>query len=385
MGSGSDFIQTPVFIVIFLFLFVSLFLFTHKKGKNISNKLLGSLFLCYGLWVFDLYAAFYLYMDYPYMAYIFNNFLWLLGPCLLLYTQSVIYKNFRFKKIHFLHTVPFILAVLISIFTFHIQPMDYKRTYLEHALADQSILIWGSSAVILAYVLTYIIVAFRTILRYQDVLTNMVSNAEKIRLSWLKFMLIGSFVIFFSLITVVLNQYFRWEKSMPVGLMYLYIFLLFIFITTTLFKSLKQPEIFSGISTDEVQTVSKYPASSLTEEDSNKIKDKMTHFMESDKPYLDPDLSLKNLAQKLDLNARDLSQVINNNIGLRFFDFVNRYRIQDAASLIDNPPDPKITILEIMYDVGFNSKSSFNSAFRKFTGTTPSEFKNKSRNIRRAT
>jgi AraC-like DNA-binding protein len=199
----------------------------------------------------------------------------------------------------------------------------------------------------------------------------MVSNAEKIRLSWLKFMLIGSFVIFFSLIIVVLNQYFRWEKSMPVGLMYLYIFLLFIFITTTLFKSLKQPEIFSGISTDEEQTVSKYPASSLTEEDSNKIRDQLTHFMKSDKPYLDPDLSLKNLAQKLDLNARDLSQVINN--------------IQDAASLIDNPPDPKITILEIMYDVGFNSKSSFNSAFRKFTGTTPSEFKNKSRNIRRAT
>lgn len=380
MDSGPGFIQTPVFIVIFLFLFVSLFLFTHKKGKNLSNKLLGFLFLCYGLWVFDLYAAFYLYVDYPYMAYIFNNLLWLLGPCLLLYTQSVIYKDFRFRKKHLLHIIPFILFVLISIITFHIQSIDYKRTYLEHVLTDQNILIWGSSALILGYVLSYIIVAFRTILRYQDILSNMISNAEKIRLSWLKFMLIGSFVIFFSLITVVLNQYFRWEEKMPVGLMYLYILLLLIFITTTLFKSLKQPEIFSGIGADDVQIVPKYSASSLTEEDGDKIKDQLTHYMESDKPYLDPDLTLKELAQRLALNVRDLSQVINNNIGLRFFDYVNKYRIQDAASLIENPPDPKMTILEIMYDVGFNSKSSFNTAFKKFTGITPSEFKNKPMN-----
>ena len=380
MDSDPGFIQTPVFIVIFLFLFVSLFLFTHRKGKNISNKLLGTIFLCYGLWVFDLYAAFYLIVDYPYMAYIFNNFLWLLGPCLLFYAQSVIYKDFSFRKKHFLHTIPFLLAVLISIFTFHIQSNDFKRTYLQHALTDQSILIWGSSSLILGYVLTYIILAFRTIIKYQDILSNMVSNAEKIRLSWLKFMLIGSFVIFFSLITVVLNQYFRWEEKIPAGLIYLYIILLLIFITSILFKSLKQPEIFSGIGTDEATTAPKYAASSLTKEDSIKIRDKLEQFMESDKPYRDPDLSLKGLAQEMNLNERDLSQVINTNIGLRFFDYVNKYRIKEATSLIENPTDPKITILEIMYDVGFNSKSSFNTAFRKFTGITPSEFKNRTRN-----
>jgi AraC-like DNA-binding protein len=208
----------------------------------------------------------------------------------------------------------------------------------------------------------------------------MVSNSEKIRLSWLKFMLIGSFVIFFSLIIVVLNQYFRWEKSMPVGFLYLYIGLLLIFITVTLFKSLKQPEIYSGIGTDEAKTTPRYAAFTMTKEDSKKIREDLEQFMEEKKPYLDPDLSLKGLAQDLNLNDRDLSKVINNNIGLRFFDYVNKYRIQDATSLIENPPDPKMTILEIMYDVGFNSKSSFNTAFRKFTGITPSEFKNRTRN-----
>ncbi len=380
MYNGSGFLQTPVFIVIFLFLFVSLFLFTHNKGKRISNKLLGFIFLCYGLWVFDLYVAFFLHDKHPYLVYIFNNLLWLLGPCLYQYTHSVIYKDFRLRKKHLLHTIPFFVFVILSIFTFHIHSIEYKRIYLQHALTDKSILIWGSSALILAYLLTYISLAFKSILRYQEILTNIVSNSEKIRLSWLKFMLIGSFVIFFSLITVVLNQYFRWEEKIPAGLIYPYIILLLIFITSILFKSLKQPEIFSGIGTDEAKTAPKYATSSLTKEDSIKIRDKLEQFMESDKPYRDPDLSLKGLAQELNVNERDLSQVINTNIGLRFFDYVNKYRINEATSLIENPTDPKITILEIMYDVGFNSKSSFNTAFRKFTGITPSEFKNRSRN-----
>jgi AraC-like DNA-binding protein len=203
----------------------------------------------------------------------------------------------------------------------------------------------------------------------------MISNVEKIRLSWLKFMLVGSFVIFFSLISVVLNQYFRWEENIPVELIYVFIFVLLIFITTTLFKSLNQPEIFSGITSNEVKDIPKYAASTLTEEESSALTDKLSGYMKTEKPYLDPDLSIKELAEKIESNVKDLSQIINNNLGLRFFDFVNKYRIQDAVLLIKNPPDPKMTILEVMYEVGFNSKSSFNTAFKKFTGTTPSEFK----------
>jgi AraC-like DNA-binding protein len=192
-------------------------------------------------------------------------------------------------------------------------------------------------------------------------------------------MLIGSFVIFFSLIIVVLNQYFRWEEKMPVELMYFFIFLLLIFITSTLFKSLKQPEIFSGIATDEVEKISKYAYSTLSEDESSQYTEKLAWYMESEKPYLDPDLSINDLAEKVDLHVKILSQVINKNMGLRFFDYVNKYRIRDAELLIEDPTDPKMTILEIMYQVGFNSKSSFNTAFKKFTGATPTEIKSRSK------
>lgn len=100
--------------------------------------------------------------------------------------------------------------------------------------------------------------------------------------------------------------------------------------------------------------------------------------MASNKPFLAPELTLDQLALQLSLRPRVLSQVINDRLGQNFYDFINRYRIQEASRLLTNPKDRKITILEVLYEVGFNSKSSFNTLFKKYTGLTPSEFKKKS-------
>lgn len=98
-------------------------------------------------------------------------------------------------------------------------------------------------------------------------------------------------------------------------------------------------------------------------------------FMTSREPFLDPDLSLRKLARQLALPERELSRLINELEGLHFFDFVNRYRIKKAAGILANPDQAPRTILEIAHHVGFNSKSSFNSAFLKHVGQTPSSFR----------
>jgi len=375
MPAEINIIQTPVFIVIFLFLFVSLFLFTHNKGKKVSNYLLGILFLCYSLWIWDIYAIYILYDRYPSLAYIFNNLLWLIGPCTLFYTRSVIYKDFRLKGIDLFHLIPFVIATLFTIFAFHIRSTDFKRTFLEHALKDTGPLNWGSSVLIISYGFTYTIIAFKAILRYQKILSNKLSNAGSINLSWLKFMLIGYIIIFLSLVAIIGLQYLKWEGHFPIRSLYILIPVLLIFITTILFKSLKQPEIFSGISTEEIKEELKYIHSRLTKEDSGKYAEILENYMYTKKPYLEPDLSINDLAEKLNINVRIISQVINDELGSRFFDYINKYRIEEAKSLMKNPLDPKMTILEIMYDTGFNSKSSFNTAFKKFTGKTPSDYK----------
>jgi AraC-like DNA-binding protein len=99
--------------------------------------------------------------------------------------------------------------------------------------------------------------------------------------------------------------------------------------------------------------------------------------MQENKPYRDPELTLEQLATRLSLKPRVLSQVINEIIGQNFYNFINRYRIQEASRLLTNPKDKKITILEVLYEVGFNSKSSFNTLFKKYMGLTPTDFKKK--------
>ena len=97
--------------------------------------------------------------------------------------------------------------------------------------------------------------------------------------------------------------------------------------------------------------------------------------MKENEPYLDSNLSMYDLAKQLKVSARELSISINHSLDKHFFDFINEYRIKKAMDLIQNSSDEKLTILEVLYEVGFNSKSSFNTAFKKHTGITPTEFK----------
>ncbi|HEY8734249.1 MAG TPA: helix-turn-helix domain-containing protein, partial [Puia sp.] len=108
-----------------------------------------------------------------------------------------------------------------------------------------------------------------------------------------------------------------------------------------------------------------------------KISQLALNYMQDKKPYLEPELNLEQLASQLFIKPKLLSQAINEILGQNFYDFINRHRIEEAARLLTNPKDKKITILEVLYEVGFNSKSSFNTLFKKYTGLTPTEFRRK--------
>lgn len=99
------------------------------------------------------------------------------------------------------------------------------------------------------------------------------------------------------------------------------------------------------------------------------------NFMVENQPYLKPDLTLQELANLLNMDSKDLSFVINNSIQQNFYDFINTYRIDKAKELLQNSKYKDLTIQEILYKVGFNSKSSFNTSFKKQLKFTPTEFR----------
>jgi AraC-like DNA-binding protein len=154
------------------------------------------------------------------------------------------------------------------------------------------------------------------------------------------------------------------------------------FITWIVLKALHSPELFRGININlqlVKELISKDDPSETLGFASNKSElDEMIllkKHMIKEEPYLDASLTIEDLSKQLNFETKDLSILINHHLNQHFFDFVNGYRIRKAMKILQNPEKSDLTILEILYDVGFNSKSSFNTAFKKYTGKTPTEYR----------
>ena len=121
----------------------------------------------------------------------------------------------------------------------------------------------------------------------------------------------------------------------------------------------------------------KYEGSGLTSAQSKAYLSQLFRFMEQEKPFLEEGLTLKDLAERTGISLRDLSRIVNEKLHKNFNDFINFYRVEEAKQLLLLQGEKEMSILDIAFEVGFNSKSSFNSVFKKQTGMTPSFFKKK--------
>ena len=127
----------------------------------------------------------------------------------------------------------------------------------------------------------------------------------------------------------------------------------------------------------QIKNRNKYKTVSIAPDRIEKTVHTLLRLMEEEKLYLDPDLTLNKLSQKLRIHYNQLSRVINERFGLSYNDFINKYRIEAAKQKLISSQEKERTILDIIYSTGFYSKSVFNQAFKKFTGMTPSEFRKK--------
>jgi AraC-like DNA-binding protein len=216
-------------------------------------------------------------------------------------------------------------------------------------------------------ILFYIIPSFRVIKNYRSNIKNSFSSVEKINLSWMIFVLAGFSIKWSADVWLYLNGILGIPEEYPLIISRLFLFL---FVNIIIYKGLKQPEIFSGIV--ETQPLKKpFLSKSLEEE----YLEKLSSYMDEKKPFLNPDLTLMDLAEQVSIPYRALSEVINNKLKQNFYDYINSYRISESKKLLPEKNGRFKTVLEILYEVGYNSKSSFNNAFKKFTGMTPTEYR----------
>jgi len=344
----------------------SFFLVTQKRGNRLSNRLLA-LFLfskCLSI-INHLFVR--LELRNPDLFFILVPVAFLWGPSLYLYIKSRVHEKFRLSGRDALHLIPFVLVWTYFTFIYHLRSSSSKSQIITGVMSEittPQIMIVGTLHLL---ILLYMIGAVRILLKYKIELNSVSEHLEKKNLSWLRFVLFGFILIW----SIDAGEFFLAIFAEPeLFLSSVALVLLFVFANVVVYQGLRMPEVFQGNGDKK-----KYQNSPMTEEEKKEYLERLYGYMEHERPYLNPSLTLDKLARRLAIPSRYLSQIINESLGVNFFDFVNGYRIEEAKKLFLDTSNGQRSILDLLFDAGFNTKSVFNRAFKKYTGMTPSEFK----------
>ncbi|MCB0730801.1 MAG: AraC family transcriptional regulator [Ignavibacteriae bacterium] len=349
-----------------IFLF---FILLKKKENSFANKFLAVTMLVFAI---DLIAGI------IFLAGFINNIPWILGinstlpylygPLIYLYIIFLIHRRESFLQQDYCHFIPFIIVQLYGLLFFYFEPSSYQLSLLDFTKQPP----WHIQLVgmlIPVSGLIYMFLTIRVAYNFNKQIKNSLSNIDNIDLSWLLYLVGGTAVIWLVVLLSYLIGYAFGEQLQANLMIYITIS---IFLYTLAIKSYKQPEI-------KVENTSQdsYKKSGLSDEKAEQIKQSLLDVMNTDKPFLDAKLNLNQLAEKIDISTHNLSEIINTKIEQNFYDFINSYRVEEVKKLITEDKNDKYNLLAHGFEAGFSSKSAYYSAFKKFTGMTPAQFKNK--------
>ena len=358
-------------------IFTSLFFFLlllKKKNKSLPDGILSIWMLVIGVHLTSTYIYSEGYWDiYPHLIGITVPFPFFYGPLLYLYVSYSIKDDDRLSKRDYLHFLPVVFAYLYM-FRFYFFYSAEEKRLVDQGLVDD----FGtfSNILVVAFIvsaITYAIYSYRLLNKYKRLMENNFSNIEGINLHWLRSFIWGVVLIFIT-VTIVLVSRDVMEISYPFNPEFIFYSMLVFAILSLGYFGIRHENMFTDNVVIEIEEKSKgtYKNSSLKEDlASDKRKDLMK-LMEEDKPYLEANLTLNALAEKLAVSPHHLSQIINQFEGQNFNDFVNKHRVEEF--IVRASKDSHFSFLALALDSGFNSKSTFNVVFRKHKGVTPSQF-----------
>ena len=182
----------------------------------------------------------------------------------------------------------------------------------------------------------------------------------------------------FSFLVITLRNIFKFSELQLAfnQLTNLMMFTTLAFISWILWQALNRPEIFKGVNSALLPRGSTKNTRALDHDQATYNLALLTEHMRSNKPFLQANLNIDKLASATGLSAQDISQTLNHHLGQHFYDFINAYRIEAACQQLAAREHQDKTVLDILLSSGFNSKSSFNTAFKKHMKMTPSEYRN---------
>ncbi|WP_422859060.1 helix-turn-helix domain-containing protein [Flagellimonas sp. S174] len=372
--SEESFISAIVGITTFISLFLAFFLVTVKTKNRLSNRLFAFFLV---LIVIDLSSFLFGSQSESVsnLGLLRNLAVFLQPPTLYLYILSACFVDFKLQPKHALHLVPFILVNLVFFPRFYLQSQEEKLLFLQDFRSTFEIQF--NHIFFHIQVTAYLVACFLVLKKVKRLYLENYAGANIKSYYWL-FQLTIAISVFYALALAKnvfkFSVFDTFSEGIRIGLFVLQ----FIIICWYLFKALNHPDLFRNLNS-RLQLV-EVLLSEQKKEDDNQSKGqdellRLKKYMSEEKPFLNPALTIQTLSDEIGIPARELSILINHKMGQHFFDFINSYRIQSAVDILKDPSKKKVTILEILYEVGFNSKSSFNTAFKKHTGSTPTSYR----------
>jgi len=390
-------LQSCLLLIFFVHILVYAFLFFKRSFKqdNYSDKLIGWFLLIAALLVSPYMLGFAGWYDnQPYRDILFFvPFVHSLaiGPLLYFYVRAISNYTFRIKGKMYLHLLPAFIYLGVTSLMSLSDVFLFDSYNLTNEYEDPDFAGWYtilSTASILIYLFLFIR-HFRAYKKFTQITT---SFADLASLKWLQ-----NFLYAFALLTIlpiikeILSNFSFFDKLRYFGPWYYYVAFALVtyYIAINAYhaihlplrrvqfspNSLKPFQLLASNVIDEEKDLVAIKAQILPDDEKLiHLKSKLKDLMEQELLFERSDLTLSDVALKLETNAVVLSKVVNQQFNLNFNDYVNQYRVKAVIERIANPQFKNQTLLAIAFDAGFNSKATFNRAFKKFTNKNPKDF-----------
>jgi AraC-like DNA-binding protein len=351
-------------------LFVMLLLNNRSIKKSRANLFLSILLLCLSFSIAHILFAGAVINHFSTEVYTFGDpTFFLIAPFLWFYIKELIGERVDLPKSLLFHFLPFLLIIFLSL-TIRSIDLHFSFTqFLDHHQRLINILFWIT---VVAQFSAYQFFIRKKWIVYQKLIQQEVSNKEGVDISWVRFFLVVFLLInlffLFSLFAAVHLANGSWLPKTTALIFSLSVFALG-------YKGILQKEIFQPDVSALSEEVVSLPSEKTVHKPDQELISRLLDYMKEKKPYLDAELTLSSLAKDMNISRSQLSLLINEGIGDNFYDFINKYRVEEVKKLMIDPSVRNYNLLGIAIEAGFKSKSTFNLIFKRFTGLTPTEYR----------
>ncbi len=313
--------------------------------------------LCLYFFCLAIHTAFRMIADIqglPVLTDLSNSVRFIYAPLVYFSIRELLYLDFRYRPRHLFHLLPFVFA-LISVGLFSINP-----AYL--------------SSMVGLLIVVYLVASYRLLFQFSRVVENTRSSGTPSGLRWLRRVLYAySCLIVFEGLRHTLDLMIL-EDIFPANMLFTGI--VSFFLTLLVYQGMRSPSLLPPINSEERAITRDLESGATRERAPNpEVAQQLATIMEQHKPFLNPKISVKELAKTLGISARLLSEVINEHYHCNFSEYINKARIAESQAMMAADDSQTQSLLEIGLAAGFNSKTSFNVMFKRYTGKTPSSYR----------